>query len=112
MGRPLFSMFASPAPRVADSAALIMRAVTRGGAASAEPMREAALTEGAVLHHLIQAVSAQQVSRAGGEGLGGWVGTSACMPVNLCGCMQPSNSLAKGMLAAGCIGSVEAHMPS
>ena len=35
-----------------DGAALIMRAVAEGGASSAGPMREAALGEGAMLHHL------------------------------------------------------------
>jgi DnaJ family protein C protein 13 len=56
LGRPLFSLFAHPAPRVADAAALLMRAVAEGGAAAAAPMREAALVEGAVLHHLLGAL--------------------------------------------------------
>jgi DnaJ family protein C protein 13 len=40
------------AGRVLDAAALIMRAVASGGENAAAPMREAALTEGAMLHHL------------------------------------------------------------
>jgi len=42
---------------VVDGAALIMRAVAEGGASSAAPMREAALGEGAMLHHLAIAVA-------------------------------------------------------
>ncbi len=45
------------AGRVVDGAALIMRAVAEGGASSAAPMREAALGEGAMLHHLAIAVA-------------------------------------------------------
>ena len=40
-----------------DGAALIMRAVAEGGASSAGLMREAALAEGAMLHHLASAVA-------------------------------------------------------
>jgi len=47
------------AARVLDGAALIMRAVAEGGAAAAGPLREAALAEGAMLHHLLVAVTAQ-----------------------------------------------------
>jgi DnaJ homolog subfamily C member 13 len=47
------------AARVLDGAALIMRAVAEGGAAAAGPLREAALAEGAMLHHLHTAVTAQ-----------------------------------------------------
>lgn len=46
LGRPLFSLFSHPAPRVAHVAALIMQAVAGGGAEAAQPMREAALTGG------------------------------------------------------------------
>jgi DnaJ family protein C protein 13 len=46
LGRPLFSLFSHPAPRVAHAAALVMRAVAEGGAEAAQPMREAALTGG------------------------------------------------------------------
>jgi hypothetical protein len=42
---------------VLDGAALIMRAVAEGGASAAAPLREAALTEGAMLHHMLVAVS-------------------------------------------------------
>ena len=42
--------------RVVDGAALVMRAVAEGGTSSAAPMREAALGEGAMLHHLAIAV--------------------------------------------------------
>jgi DNAJ protein RME-8 N-terminal len=45
------------AGRVLDGAALIMRAVAEGGTAAAAPMREAALAEGAMLHHLLLAIS-------------------------------------------------------
>ena len=44
LGRPLFTLFSHPAPRVAHAAALLMRAVAEGGAEAAQPMREAALT--------------------------------------------------------------------
>ena len=39
-----------------DGAALVMRAVAEGGTSSAAPMREAALGEGAMLHHLAIAI--------------------------------------------------------
>lgn len=45
--------------RVLDGAALLMRAVAEGGAAAAGPLREAALSEGAMLHHLLTACTAQ-----------------------------------------------------
>ena len=48
------------AGRVLDAAALIMRAVAEGGANAAAPMREAALTEGAILHHLSVGMSSTQ----------------------------------------------------
>jgi len=38
-----------------------MRAVAEGGANAAAPMREAALTEGAILHHLVVGMSSAQV---------------------------------------------------
>ena len=57
LGRPLFALFSHPAPRVAHAAALLMRAVAEGGAEAAQPMREAALAEGAILQHLLRAVS-------------------------------------------------------
>lgn len=47
------------AARVLDAAALVMRAVAEGGASAAAPMREAALAEGALLTHLLAAVSGQ-----------------------------------------------------
>ena len=59
LGRPLFSLFSHAAARVQDCAALIMRAVAQGGATAAAPMREAALKEGAMLHHLLTATSGQ-----------------------------------------------------
>ena len=49
------------AGRVLDAAALVMRAVAEGGANAAAPMREAALTEGAILHHLSIGMSSAQV---------------------------------------------------
>lgn len=63
LGRPLFSLFNHPASRVADGAAVIMRAIAERGAAAAAPMRDAALREGAVLQHLQLALFAT------GEGL-------------------------------------------
>ena len=45
--------------RVLDGAALIMRAVAEGGSGAAGPLREAALSEGAMLHHLLLAFTAQ-----------------------------------------------------
>ena len=50
------------AGRVLDAAALIMQAVAEGGANAAAPMREAALTEGAILHHLSVGMSGAQAS--------------------------------------------------
>lgn len=50
------------AARVLDGAALIMRAVAEGGASAAGPLREAALAEGAMLHHLHVAVTAQVIT--------------------------------------------------
>ncbi len=47
------------AARVPDAAALVMRAVAEGGASAAAPMREAALTEGALLTHLLAALVGQ-----------------------------------------------------
>ena len=53
-----FSAFSQMgAGRVLDAAALIMRAVASGGDNAAAPMREAALTEGAMLHHLAVGMS-------------------------------------------------------
>lgn len=52
LGRPLFALFNHPAARVADGAAVLMRAIAERGAAAAAPMRDAALREGALLHHL------------------------------------------------------------
>jgi hypothetical protein len=52
LGRPLFGLFVHPAARVADGAAVLMRAIAECGAAAAAPMRDAALREGALLHHL------------------------------------------------------------
>lgn len=52
LGRPLFTLFSHPAPRVAHAAALLMRAVAEGGAEAAQPMREAALTGEEGLHRL------------------------------------------------------------
>lgn len=40
------------AGRVSDGAALVMRAFAESGATAAAPMREVALSEGALLHHL------------------------------------------------------------
>ena len=65
LGRPLFSLFSHAAARVQDCAALIMRAVAQGGASAAAPMREAALKEGAMLHHLLTATSGQVNHKAG-----------------------------------------------
>lgn len=58
LGRPLFTLFSHPAGRVADGTAVVMRAIAECGAAAAAPMREAALREGAVLHHLYLALFA------------------------------------------------------
>ena len=46
-----------------DGAALVMRAVAEGGTSSAAPMREAALGEGAMLHHLAIAVAGKARSQ-------------------------------------------------
>ena len=49
--------FHYPAGRAVGAAAAIMRAIADGGTAAAAPMREAALTQGSLLHHLYIAVS-------------------------------------------------------
>lgn len=59
LGRPLFQLVMHPAKRVADGAALVMRAIAETGASAAMPMREAALREGAFLHHLSVAMFAK-----------------------------------------------------
>ncbi|KAK9915634.1 hypothetical protein WJX75_001835 [Coccomyxa subellipsoidea] len=64
LGHPLFALFSHPARRVLDAAALIMRAVASGGENAAAPMREAALTEGAMLHHLSVGMSGAGDPRA------------------------------------------------
>ncbi|KAG1680439.1 hypothetical protein FOA52_015532 [Chlamydomonas sp. UWO 241] len=58
IGRPLFQLFHHPAPVVSDGAALLMAAVAGAGPGAAGPMREAALSEGAVLQHLRRALFA------------------------------------------------------
>ena len=50
------------AGRAVSAAAAIMRAIAEGGTAAAAPMREAALTQGALLHHLHTAVLSQVMS--------------------------------------------------
>lgn len=45
--------------RVSDGAALMMRAIAESGATAAAPMREVALSEGALLHHLCLGLSAR-----------------------------------------------------
>ena len=71
LGAPLFALCHHPAPRVAQGAALLMRAVAESGAAAAAPMRAAALRHGAVLHHLHAAMFA---AAGGGGGGGGGAG--------------------------------------
>jgi DnaJ family protein C protein 13 len=63
VGRPLFSLFNHPAKQISDVAALVMQAVAEGGATAAAPMREAALAEGAVLHHLLSALGPASAPR-------------------------------------------------
>ena len=62
MGAPLFALFEHPAPRLVEGVALLMRAVAEGGVQAAAPMREAALAEGALLSHLLLAIT-QQVTQ-------------------------------------------------
>ena len=59
LGGPLFALFEHPAPRMLDGVALMMRAVAEGGVLAAAPMREAALADGALLTHLLLAVTQQ-----------------------------------------------------
>lgn len=42
-----------------------MKAVAQGGASAAGPLREAALSEGAMLHHLLVACTTQVCSSVG-----------------------------------------------
>ncbi|GAX72903.1 hypothetical protein CEUSTIGMA_g358.t1 [Chlamydomonas eustigma] len=64
IGRPLFSLFQHPAADVADGATLLMAAIAGAGAEAAEPLREAALAEGAVLTHLHRALFSASGSQA------------------------------------------------
>lgn len=68
LGRPLFEMSSHPARRVGDAASLLMKVVARGGRHSAEPMRAAALLEGAFLKYLLIAVSAAAAAASGQGG--------------------------------------------
>ena len=56
LGRPLFSLLRHPCRRAANGASLLMQAVAEGGADAAGPMRQSALSEGAVLHHLLESL--------------------------------------------------------
>lgn len=62
LGAPLFALFEHPAPRMVEGTALLMRAVAEGGVLAAAPMREAALVEGALLSHLLLALTQQVVT--------------------------------------------------
>lgn len=57
LGRKLFSLFHDSRLPVYDGLALVMRTLAEGGSRAAEPMRQAALQEGAVLTHLRIAMS-------------------------------------------------------
>lgn len=48
-----------PVGRVLDGAAMIMRAIAENGATAAAPMREVALSEGAILSHLLAGFTAK-----------------------------------------------------
>jgi DnaJ family protein C protein 13 len=63
VGRPLFALFNHPAKQVSDVAALVMQAIAEGGATAAAPMRDAALAEGAVLHHVLRALGLASAPR-------------------------------------------------
>ncbi|KAK9868448.1 hypothetical protein WJX84_004951 [Apatococcus fuscideae] len=71
LGHHLFSLFVHPARRAVSAAAAIMRAIAEGGTAAAAPMREAALTQGALLHHLHTAVLSQGLQAAMSQDLVG-----------------------------------------
>lgn len=60
LGRTLFSLFSDARLPVYDGLALVMRTLAEGGSKAAEPMRQAALQEGAVLTHLRIAMSADR----------------------------------------------------
>ncbi|KAK9807966.1 hypothetical protein WJX73_008492 [Symbiochloris irregularis] len=64
LGRPLFRLFSHPARTVLDATALVMQAIAERGASAAVPMREAALTDGAILLHLSLALAAKGGARA------------------------------------------------
>ena len=61
LSTPLVRFYAG---RVPEGAALIMRAIAESGATAAAPMREVALSEGAVLHHLCLGLSSRVQSLA------------------------------------------------
>ncbi len=73
---------------VTETAALLMRCIAEDGAAAAAPMREGALSEGALLHHLLGALSG---SVCVVWGLWGWVvllvWCAACV-VGVTGCVH------------------------
>lgn len=52
LGRKLFSLFQDPRLPVYDGLSIVMRTLAEGGIKAAEPMRKAALQEGALLTHL------------------------------------------------------------
>lgn len=56
LGRKLFSLFGHSNLPVSDGLARLMRTLAEGGSRAAEPMRRAAIEEGALLSHLILAL--------------------------------------------------------
>lgn len=55
--RRLFALFAHPAAGVFETVALIMRTIAEEDGGAAEPMRDAALKDGALLRHLVSCLA-------------------------------------------------------
>ena len=56
LGRKLFCLFGKYNLPLLDGLAMLMRTIAEGGSRAAEPMRKAAMEEGAILSHLVKAV--------------------------------------------------------
>jgi hypothetical protein len=61
--RRLFALFAHPAAGVFETVALIMRTIAEEDGVAAEPMRDAALKDGALLRHLVSSGSSLETSQ-------------------------------------------------
>lgn len=93
LGRTLFSLFSDARLPVYNGLALVMRTLAEGGSKAAEPMRHAALQEGALLTHLRIAMS---VDRNNNDRI-----TSRELVSLWCDGYQPAMELLKRIFPAG-----------